>query len=109
MSSRTTPLNPLVDSPERDKRIEAKSRELWEAEDRPDCGPEVYREKAAEIIGMEDNPHAGEIPVSSLPEPQLADVQIEEAEIQKNLGEFPERQTDQGDHDHFPQKENETH
>ncbi|WP_122050155.1 DUF2934 domain-containing protein [Asaia bogorensis] len=97
--------NPLVDSPERDARIAAKAKELWEADGKPGCGPEAYQENASEIIGMEEHPHAGEIPVKDLPDPQFADVQVENAEIQQNLGEFPERQTDQGDREHFPEKQ----
>ncbi|GBQ15879.1 DUF2934 domain-containing protein [Swaminathania salitolerans] len=99
--------NPLADSPERDARIREKARALWEADGRPDCGAEAYRENAAELVGMEENPHAGEIPVSTLPDPQFAEMPVENAEIQKNLGEFPERETDQGDRDHFPERENE--
>jgi len=102
----TDSTNPLIDSPERDARITAKSHELWEADGKPGCGPEAYLENASEIIGMEEHPYTGEIPVSSLPDPALADVQVENAEIQENLGEFPERQTDQGDRDHFPEKQN---
>ncbi|GBR13666.1 DUF2934 domain-containing protein [Asaia spathodeae] len=108
MSADKTPVNPLVDSPERDARIKAKAQELWEADGKPGCGADAYLENASEIIGMEENPHAGEIPVKDLPEPKFADVQVENAEIQKNLGEFPERQTDQGDREHFPEKENES-
>jgi len=97
--------NPLVDSPERDARIAAKAKELWEADGKPGCGPEAYHENASEIVGMEEHPHAGEISVKDLPDPQFADVQVENAEIQQNLGEFPERQTDQGDREHFPEKQ----
>lgn len=95
--------NPLIDSPKRDARIAAKAKALWEADGKPECGAEAYLENASDIIGMEEHPHAGEIPVKDLPDPQFADVQVENAEIQQNLGEFPERQTDQGDHEHFPE------
>lgn len=95
--------NPLVDSPAREARITAKARELWEADGKPECGAQAYRENASELVGMEENPHAGEIPLSDLPDPRLSDVLVEDAEIQKNLGEFPERQTDQGDREHFPE------
>ncbi|WP_336945093.1 DUF2934 domain-containing protein [Asaia sp. HN010] len=107
MPNEQTPLNPLIDSPEREARIAAKARELWEADGKPGCGAGAYRENASEIVGMEEHPHSGEIPVDRLPDAQFADVQVENAEIQKNLGEFPERLTDQGDRDHFPEKENE--
>lgn len=106
MSAKQKIVNPLIDTPQRKARIAAKAKELWEADGKPHCGPDAYLENASEIIGMEENPHAGEIPVEDLPEAQFADVQIENAEIQQNLGEFPERQTDQGDHEHFPEKQN---
>lgn len=106
MSDVKNPINPLISSPERDARIAAKARELWEADGKPGCGTDAYLENASEIVGMEEHPHSGEIPVDTLPEAQFADVQVENAEIQKNLGEFPERQTDQGDRDHFPEKDN---
>ncbi|AQS87137.1 hypothetical protein AA101099_1063 [Neoasaia chiangmaiensis NBRC 101099] len=99
--------NPLAPSPERDAKIRAKANELWTADGKPDCGATAYHEQASEIIGMEEHPHAGEISVNDLPPPDRADIQVENAEIQENLGEFPERQTDQGDHAHFPEAKNE--
>ncbi|AOX16387.1 hypothetical protein [Kozakia baliensis] len=99
--------NPLEPNPARDAKIRAKAEELWKADGAPHCGPQTYLEQASEIIGMEENPNAGEIPVKDLPDPEFADTQVEDARIQENLGEFPERLTDQGDRDHFPEKENE--
>lgn len=99
--------NPLEPSKTRDAKIKTKARELWEADGKPGCGADAYLEQAGDLVGMEENPTAGEIPVSDLPPPELAGVQVEDARIQENLGDFPERLTDQGDHDHFPEKENE--
>lgn len=101
------PVNPLEDSPARDAAIGEKAEELWKADGSPACGPEAYHEQASDLVGMEEHPHAGEVPVRDLPPPQFADTQVEDARIQENLGEFPEHLTDQGDRDHFPERENE--
>ncbi|CAI9121719.1 DUF2934 domain-containing protein [Brytella acorum] len=99
--------NPLEPSETRNARIQARARALWEADGKPGCGADAYLEQAGDLVGMEENPTAGEIPVSDLPPPDLADIQVENARIQENLGEFPERLTDQGDRAHFPERENE--
>ncbi|GAB6853812.1 DUF2934 domain-containing protein [Asaia astilbis] len=106
MPADQTPTNPLIETPERTARIKAKAQELWQAEGKPDGGPEAYRERAADLVGMEEHPDAGEIPVTSLPDAQFANAPVENAEIQKNLGEFPDKHTDQGERDHFPDADN---
>lgn len=54
--------NPLAPDPARDRKIKARAKELWEADGKPGCGPDAYMEQAADLIGMEANPHAGELP-----------------------------------------------
>ncbi|GAN95618.1 hypothetical protein Geu3261_0031_023 [Komagataeibacter europaeus NBRC 3261] len=79
-------VNPLETTPQTEARITAKAKELWEADGRPGCGPDAYRENASELIGMESNPDAGQIPVDS-PVPLDANGQpIEEAFLEENLG-----------------------
>ncbi len=78
--------NPLEDSPQRDAKIRAKAKEMWIADGKPTCGPEGYMEQATDLIGMEINPDAGEIPVEP-PVPLGPDGEpIEDARIQENLG-----------------------
>lgn len=98
--------NPLVPSPERDRKIRAKAEKLWIADGKPSGGVDAYIEQASEIVGMEEHPHAGEIPANDPHVTYYEGEPIENAEIQKNLGEFPERLTDQGDREHFPESEN---
>ncbi len=54
-------------------------------------------ERARELVGMEENPDAGLLPNPITQHEVLPGVTIEEAAIQDNLGEFPDRFTDQGD------------
>ncbi|GBQ22647.1 hypothetical protein ACLRDC_06575 [Gluconacetobacter sacchari] len=78
--------NPLDSSPERDARILAKAKEMWVADGRPASGPDAYMEAASDLIGMELNADAGQIPVAS-PVPLDANGQpIEEAWLEDNLG-----------------------
>ena len=50
---------------------------------------------------------AGQIPVPSLDDPSVIVGQtVEEASIQSNLGEFPDRRADQGEHAQTPSREN---
>lgn len=45
---------------------------------------------------MEEHPQAGLLP-NPAEDPGTSEVTVEEAEIQDNLGEFPDRLADQGD------------
>jgi hypothetical protein len=91
--------NPLADNAERDQRIRERAYHLWEEDDRPHGRDTEYWERARELVGMEESPHAGELPnPASLPgaDPNRTEP-IDEAVLQENLGEFPSRFTDQGD------------
>ncbi|MFW7270138.1 hypothetical protein ACMAUO_19660 [Gluconacetobacter sp. Hr-1-5] len=78
--------NPLESSPERDARILAKAKEMWIADGKPGAGPDAYKEAASDLIGMELNADAGQIPVES-PVPLDANGQpIEDARLEENLG-----------------------
>ena len=50
---------------------------------------------------MEGNADPGLLP-NPMSQPAVADRGIEEAEIQENYGEFPDRLTDQGDRQETP-------
>jgi len=89
--------NPLDDDPERQQRIRERAYHLWEADGRPRGRDLDYWERARELIGMEENPGAGLLPnPMALGKDPDAPV-VEEAEIQENLGEFPDRFADQGE------------
>jgi Protein of unknown function (DUF2934) len=89
--------NPLEDTPERVARIRERAYHLWEADGRPHGRDVEYWERARELVGMEENPDAGLLPNPITQHEVLPGVTIEEAAIQDNLGEFPDRFTDQGD------------
>ncbi len=82
--------NPLDDSDETALlRLRERAYHLWEADGRPEGRADEYWERARELLAIEDSPHAGEIPVRQ--------DRPEEASIQENLGEFPDRFADQGE------------
>ncbi|MCE2563687.1 hypothetical protein [Komagataeibacter sp. FNDCF1] len=78
--------NPLETSAKTQARITTKAKEMWVADGKPGCGPEAYTEAASELIGMESNPDAGQIPVES-PVPLDENGQpVEQAWVEENLG-----------------------
>jgi len=78
--------NPLDDSdPTRQQRIRERAYHLWESEGRPEGRDAEYWERARELVGIEESPAAGQVPVR------------EEAFLRENLGEFPDRTADQGE------------
>jgi hypothetical protein len=90
-------INPLDDSDAtRQQHIRERAYHLWEADGRPEGRSAEYWERASELIGMEESPMAGQVPVH--------DEISEEASIQDNLGEFPDRFSDQGDRQETPSK-----
>jgi hypothetical protein len=101
--------NPLDDSDEsRQQRIRERAYHLWEADGYPHGRELEFWERARELVGMEEHPHAGELPnPMSLPgaDPSRPD-RIEEASIQENLGEFPDRLADQGERAATPARKN---
>ena len=73
-------------------RIRLRAHRLWEDEGRPEGRADVHWEKARILVAIEDD-RTSLIPVSdaSTGDP------VEEASLQRNLGEFPAGNTDQGD------------
>ena len=95
--------NPLEDDTEREHRIRERAYHLWNDEGRPHGRHDEYWERARELVAMRDAAGAGQ-----LPNPEVAGMDpsraepIEEAFIQENLGEFPDRLADQGEIDPTP-------
>ncbi len=84
----------------RQKAIRERAQRMWREDGSPKGRFDEYLERARELQAIIDNPTAGE-----LPNPMTAhhgemepEQPVEEAEIQENLGEFPSRLGDQGDH-----------
>jgi hypothetical protein len=89
--------NPLEHDAARDARIRERAYHLWKADGEPHGRDAEYWERASELVGMEESAGYGQISPQE-DEARRVDGQIvEEASIQENLGEFPDRQTDQGD------------
>jgi hypothetical protein len=89
--------NPLEDTPERTARIRQRAYHLWEHDGRPIGRDLEYWERARELIGIEDSPGAGELANPMTHDTTVQGEVVDEASLQENLGEFPDRFTDQGD------------
>ncbi len=99
--------NPLENDPAREERIRGRAYALWEADGGPAGRDLDYWERARELVGMEESSGAGQMPVPSPDDPSVIMGQaVEEASIQDNLGEFPERSADQGEHPQYPSRAN---
>ena len=92
--SNTNPLD--ITNEEYQQRIRERAYLLWEEDGRPEGRADEYWDRARFLIGIEDNPTAGEIP------PDAKHDVVDEASLQDNLGEFPDRLTDQGDRRETP-------
>lgn len=89
---------------EREQRIRERAYHLWEQDGSPQGNDADYWERARELVGMEENPDAGQLPNPAIAHRETAanGEPIEEAELEQNLGEFPTFQTDQGDKQQTP-------
>jgi hypothetical protein len=105
MSGKST--NPLDPSPEQLKKIRERAYHLWLEDGCPEGRDEEYWERARELQAIADHPNAGLEPNPMRTHPDPDEPVAEEAGIQENLGEFPERLTDQGDRRHTPMTEKE--
>ncbi len=81
--------NPLEMTPERQGRIDARATQLWEADGSPPGQMADYKERADELIRMEDAAGTGQLPNPMTQNERMPGVVVEEASIQENLGEFP--------------------
>jgi hypothetical protein len=101
--------NPLIDTPERVGRIRQRAYHLWEEGGRPDGHDLEFWERAEFLVGIEDNAGAGQLPDPATQNERIPGVVVEEAQIQKNYGEFPDRFADQGDWRQTPMTRDEMH
>ncbi|MGI4747533.1 MAG: DUF2934 domain-containing protein [Janthinobacterium lividum] len=91
--------NPLENDPARDARIKERAYHLWEADGSPHGRHDEYWERASELIGMEGSIGFGQLPNPTTQpgfDPNRTEP-VEEAFLQDNLGEFPDRFADQGE------------
>ncbi len=92
--------NPFDDNdPAIRERIERRAYHLWQGDGEPHGRHDEYWERASELVHMEMAGNTGQLPnPATLPgaDPNAPDV-IEDARIQENLGEFPDRFADQGE------------
>lgn len=97
--------NPLETNPAREQRVRERAYELWQADGSPHGGETEYWERARELVGMEDSRQTAQLPLPRADDPhRIAGQLIEEASIQENLGEFPDRSADQGEHAPTPNR-----
>jgi|ERR1700712_223960 DUF2934 family protein len=97
------PTNPLESDPDREHRIRERAYHLWIDEGRPHGRDHEFWERARELIGMEESRGAGQLPNPQTTGQDPAQEQpVEEAFIQENLGEFPDRFADQGEAETTP-------
>jgi hypothetical protein len=83
-----------------DKAIRERAERMWREDGCPGCGLEEYLERARELQAFVEHPNAALKPnPMTLHHGEIEPLEpIEEAELQDNLGEFPTRTSDQGDH-----------
>jgi hypothetical protein len=91
------PGNPLETDPVREQHIRERAYHLWEMEGKPHGRDTEYWERARELIGMEESAGSALLPNPQTHPDSPRETGIEEAEIQENLGEFPDRLADQGE------------
>jgi hypothetical protein len=89
--------NPLEDDPKREQRIRERAYHLWQADGEPHGRDAEYWERARELVGMAESAGAGQISPAADAAHRINGQIVDEAALEENLGEFPGRQTDQGD------------
>jgi hypothetical protein len=91
--------------PSQDERIRVRAYHLWEADGRPRGREEEFWERARELIAIEDNPTAGQLPNPMQANPRPGPEEpVEPIEAVENQGEFPGRLTDQGERQQAPSR-----
>src|ERR1700734_2502636 len=94
---RSTSRNPLAIDPDREQRVRERAYLMWEADGKPHGRDVEYWERARELIGMEESAGSGLLPNPEVAPGSPRETGVEEASIQENLGEFPDRLADQGE------------
>jgi hypothetical protein len=86
-------------------RIRKRAYYLWEADGRPPNRDDEFWERARELIAIEANPTAGQLPNPMIHgDPAGPEQPVEPIEAAENQGEFPARLTDQGDRQATPRR-----
>ena len=93
--------SPLDPSEAHLQRIRLRAYHLWEADGQPDGQDLEYWERARELDAMASHPGA------ALLDPDAVQ-RVDEASLEQNLGEFPDRSSDQGEHRSTPMTRAET-
>ncbi|MCQ8277950.1 DUF2934 domain-containing protein [Acetobacteraceae bacterium KSS8] len=91
--------NPLEHDRAREDKIRHRAYHLWETDGKPHGRDAEYWERASELVALEESAGAGQLPnPASVPgaDPSRTEP-VEEAFLQDNLGEFPDRLADQGE------------
>ncbi len=100
--------NPLAPMDEAQaQRIRERAYHLWEADGCPDHQDQEYWDRAETLTRMEEAPQAGTLPNPATQpgaDPERTQP-VEEAFLQENLGEFPDRFSDQGDRQPTPRRQ----
>ncbi len=98
--------NPLDDQDEGyQRRVRERAYHLWEADGQPHGRDQEYWERAVRLVGMEESGNSGQLPNPGTEATTPFTDPVEEASIQDNLGEFPDRSSDQGEHAQTPSAE----
>lgn len=95
MTDLSKPDSPLDPSDAHLQRIRERAYQLWEADGRPDGQNLEYWERARELDAFVSHPGAALV-AADTPD------RIDEASLEENLGEFPDRSSDQGEHRSTP-------
>ena len=96
-AARPSTRNPLSVDPDHENRVRERAYLLWESDGKPHGRDVEYWERARQLIGMEDSAGSGLLPNPARARNSRRETGVEEAEIQENLGEFPDRLADQGE------------
>lgn len=88
-----------------ERRIDERTRLLWEEAGRPEGREHEYRQRARQLIAIEDNPHGASHPVPVGAEKEEERQRAEPLEAVENQGEFPTL-TDQGEEQTAPRRRN---
>lgn len=94
--------NPLVTDPAREQRVRERAYHLWEADGKPHGRDAEFWERARQLIAMEESAGSGLLPNPQATPDSPLETGVEEAELQENLGEFPDRFADQGEVQQMP-------
>ena len=97
--------NPLDDQdPDYQQKVRERAYHLWEADGRPHGNEHEFWERARALVDIELSGQTGQIdnPAAKPGADPSSPGIVEDASIQENLGEFPDRFADQGEKQETP-------